>query len=344
MPSTSSEDKSLAWETALLKRTRHGSYKNCLDLIDAYAEFAPCWERILLTLYAGIGPPLARCLGGNTRNLWQHADAIVGDLLATSELSPKKVADSLRQYVRLKQRENNHLTFEQARETIYDQPFYPLVTHFTFAFQPSAVARLRFLRRVVNLVGPSKITVGDLGCGSGTMLCEALSMRPDWTGYGLDISEAAINYARRLSVHKGVADRAHFQTGCLTNLPFADKSFDVLIASEVVEHLPETGRVFKELSRVLAPDGLLLVTVPLESRTPAHVHALNSTEDLSTMIEQAGLSVSSIETKWHLSYGDDRKHIFAVARAGSQTVRTLDAIYSLTPQISSAASSGMFSS
>ncbi|MBA3567791.1 MAG: hypothetical protein H0W34_05100 [Pyrinomonadaceae bacterium] len=32
-------------------------------------------------------------------------------------------------------------------------------------------------------------------------------MRPSWTGYGLDISDAAINYARRLAAHKGVAAR-----------------------------------------------------------------------------------------------------------------------------------------
>jgi 2-polyprenyl-3-methyl-5-hydroxy-6-metoxy-1,4-benzoquinol methylase len=335
----------LAWETALLRKTRHGVHKNCLDLIDAYSEFAPWWERVLLAIYAGIGPPLARCFGSNTRNLWQHADAIVGDLLAASGMSPKTVARSLRQYVRLKLEEDHNLSFEKARENIYDQPFYPLVTHFTLAFQPSAVARMRFVRRIVESVVSSNAIVADLGCGSGAMLCEVLRVRPGWTGYGLDISEAAINYARRLAAHKGVGTRAQFQTGCLMHLPLASGSFDVVIASEVVEHLPHPERVFEEISRVLVPGGLLLVTVPAESHTPAHMHALNSAEELCGLIEQAGLTVSSVETKWHVSYGDDRKHIFAVAKASQESAPDIEPVYSFSlPQISSAARSGILSS
>jgi ubiquinone/menaquinone biosynthesis C-methylase UbiE len=335
----------LAWETALLKKTRHRSYKNCLDLIDAYSNFAPWWERVLLAIYAGIGPSLARCFGGKTKNLWQQADALVGDLLVASGMSPNEVAKSLRQYVQLKREEDHHLSFEKARESIYDQAFYPLVTHFTLAFQPSAVARMRFVRRIVESVSSSMANVADLGCGSGAMLCEVLRVRPTWTGYGLDISETAVSYARRLAAHKKVDARAQFQTGCLMNLPFGSRSLDIVIASEVVEHLPNPERVFEELSRVLAPGGLLLVTVPAESHTPAHMHTLNGEADLCRLIEHAGLSVASVETKWHVSYGDDRKHIFAVATAGWENVRDLDPVYSFSlPQISSAASSGILSS
>ena len=99
---------------------------------------------------------------------------------------------------------------------------------------------------------------------------------------------------------------------------------------------------------MLAPGGLLLVTVPAESHTPAHMHVLNRAEDLCRLIEHAGLSVSSIQTKWHVSYGDDRKHIFAVAKATPEVELRAEApVYSLSvsvPHISSAASSGIVSS
>ncbi len=50
--------------------------------------------------------------------------------------------------MKLRREAAHQLPFEQACEHIYDQSFYPLVTHFTFAFQSSAVARLRFVRRI----------------------------------------------------------------------------------------------------------------------------------------------------------------------------------------------------
>jgi len=335
----------VVWEVKLFKRTKLSAFKNCLDLIDAYSQCAPWWERVLLATFAGLGPPLGRWFGGNTKTLWQQSDAIVGDVLAASELPPDEIAKALRHYVRLKRNEDHKLSFEKARETIYDQSFYPLVTHFTLAFQPSAFARMRFVRRVVQSVVASHAVIADLGCGSGAMLCEVLSDQPDWVGYGLDISEAAVEYSRRLARHKGVEARANFQTGCLMDLPFASNSLDVVIASEVVEHLPQPERVFRELSRVLGPGGLLLITMPVQSHTPAHMHSLNSAQDLRGLIESAGLTISSIEIKWHVSYGDDRRHVFAVAQNGcgkKPTLQPLDTL--LLPQISSAASSGMVSS
>lgn len=335
----------MAWEVSLFRKTRLSAYQNCLDLVDAYAHFAPLWERILLAAFIGLGPPLARPLGGNTKTLWQEADATLGDMFAASGMSSHEIVQALRYYIRLKREEDSHLSFDKAREVIYDQPFYPLVTHFTLAFQPSAFARMRFVRRAVQSITSTQAVVADLGCGSGAMLCEVLKDRPNWVGHGLDISEVAIDYARRLAKHKGVDMRADFQTGCLMDLPFADKSLDLIIASEVVEHLPEPDRVFRELSRVLAPGGLLLVTMPVESHTPAHMHTLNSSEDLCQLMEEAGLTVSSLETKWHFTYGDDRRHVFAMARLGWERKAAMEPVYSVPlPQMSSAASSGMVSS
>lgn len=309
----------VAWEMAIFKRTRLSDYPNCLKLFDAYTKTAPLWERTLLSAYVGIGPPVARVFGGNTRTVWQQAEAIIGDLFTVSHMTPAQVVKTLRQYMNLKRGTDHRLTFAEARQQIYDQNFYPLVTHFTFAFQSSAVARLRFVKRVAAIMAFNEAVVADLGCGSGAMLCELLRSKTGWSGYGLDISEASIGYARRLATHKGVAERAVFQQGNITHLPFADDSIDLVIASEVVEHLPNPELAFSEIARVLAPGGYLALTVPIESQSPAHLNSLVNSEGFHSLCREAGLSVESLTSRWHLTFGDDTRHLFAIARSGVQS-------------------------
>jgi SAM-dependent methyltransferase len=335
----------VAWETAVFRRTRLSNYQNCLRLFDAYTDFAPLWERALLSAYVGFGPPLARVFGGNTKTVWGQAEALIEDLFAVSQMTPQQVVSSLRGYVKLKQEADHHLTFSEAREHIYDQDFYPLVTHFTFAFQSSAIARMRFVKRVAAAMAFSKAAVADLGCGSGAMLCEILRAKPGWTGYGLDISGAAIGYARRLAAHKGIAGRAAFQQGSITQLPFASSSIDLVVASEVIEHLPQPGAAFREIARVLAPGGFVAVTMPIGSHTPAHMNSPNSAEEFHKLSQEAGLSVQSLSSKWHLTFGDDPRHLFAVAQLSALSEAGTQSVYSLPlPQISSAASNGIVSS
>lgn len=305
----------MAWEVNLFRKTRLKAHRHCLELAEAYADFAPLWERCCLAAYVGIGPQVARWFGADTKTLWRRADSVIADLFAVSSLSAREIARLLRQYVSVRLEREDHLPFDEAQAGIYDQTFYPLVTHFTFALQPSAVARLKFIRKIVASSVLEQAEVADLGCGSGMILCDVLALKPGWRGHGLDISSAAVNYARRLAAHKGIGERADFRVGDIARLPFATRSLDLVIASEVVEHLPEPEQVIAEIAQVLRPGGQLILTMPMESDTPAHLHALSRPEDFSLLCAKASLSVSHIEPRWHFGYGDDRKHLFAVAVA-----------------------------
>jgi SAM-dependent methyltransferase len=71
----------------------------------------------------------------------------------------------------------------------------------------------------------------------------------------LDISVPAIE---RLGAGGGIA-----RAGRITELPYADGSFDLVAAFDVIEHVENDRQVFAELNRVLKADGVLLFSVPL---------------------------------------------------------------------------------
>lgn len=308
----------MAFEVRLLSKTRFREYTHCLELIMANSLLAPLWERICLALYVSIGPPLAKVFGVDAYSMWKRADQIIADVLAVTQVEPKEIARLLRRYISLRREQDDHLPFDEACRGIYDQSFYPVVTHFTYALQPSATARLNFVKGVVKSINARQASFADLGCGSGVILSEILMMKPLWTGHGLDISREAVAYARKLTAHKQVADRTSFRAGNVTHLPYADESLNLVIASEIIEHMPEPELVVREIRRVLKPGGQLILTMPLESHTPGHIHTLSSREDLRDLCEQAGLRVRRLEPRWHFGFGDDRRHVFALAEAGGQ--------------------------
>ena len=311
----------MGFEASLFRKTRLGEHSNCLALMEAYAGAAPLWERFCIASYVGIGPLVARLFGFDATTMWSKADSVIADVFAVSRLSPLEIVRELRRYVRLSLEHKEHLSFEEAREEIYEQSFYPLVTHFTFALQPSAVARLKFIREAVASIEEEQGSFADLGCGSGLILCDVLKHKPGWNGQGLDISPSAIDYAERLSLYKQVSERAEFRVGDMAQLPYADETLDLVISSEVIEHAPDPQRVMREIARVLRPNGKLILTIPMESHSVAHLHSPGQPDDLRALCEQAGLNVQRLETHWHFGFGDDRRHIFAVAQKQRSEVR-----------------------
>jgi len=114
-------------------------------------------------------------------------------------------------------------------------------------------ARLRLL---VSRIRPSQVAL-NIGCGSGILEHLALSRKIDI--YSLDPSERSIGQLRE-ALHLG--DKA--RTGYIQKLPFPDSFFDVVVVSEVLEHLTPavTKAGLEEIRRVLKPGGRVLGTVP----------------------------------------------------------------------------------
>lgn len=106
----------------------------------------------------------------------------------------------------------------------------------------------------------------DLGCGFGRHAFEGF--RRGARVVACDLSAAELKEVRATfeAMHqygeappKGLAATVN---GDATRLPFADGTFDRIIASEVLEHIPDDRAALAELVRVLRPGGTLAVTVP----------------------------------------------------------------------------------
>lgn len=103
----------------------------------------------------------------------------------------------------------------------------------------------------------------DAGCGNGRHLCEAFRT-PGVSVVGIDLNRKDLLGAQgMLCLMEQGEDRSWLVAQAdVTGLPFPDHSFDVVICSEVLEHVPANRSAIQELLRVLKPGGDLAVTVP----------------------------------------------------------------------------------
>src|SRR5215471_11426312 len=106
----------------------------------------------------------------------------------------------------------------------------------------------------------------DLGCGAGRHAFEAA--RRGARVVALDTAHAELEQV--LAVAAAMSEASEVPAGAAlapaagdaTAMPFADDSFDVVIAAEVLEHIPADQNAISEITRVLRPGGVAAVTVP----------------------------------------------------------------------------------
>lgn len=92
----------------------------------------------------------------------------------------------------------------------------------------------------------------DVGCGMGGLMLYL--QKNGFKVQGIDCYQGAVKFCqqRGLAVKKSGAE----------SLPYPKNRFDLIIASELIEHLKEPVKAIAEFSRVLKPKGLLILTVP----------------------------------------------------------------------------------
>lgn len=122
--------------------------------------------------------------------------------------------------------------------------------------------RNHWLKRTLESI-PSGLTILDAGAGElkNASLCKHLKYT-----------------SQDLAEYTGEGDGEAFQTGVwntskidiksdICNIPVPDGSFDVVLCSEVLEHVPDPIRAINELDRILKVGGILIITAPFRSLT-----------------------------------------------------------------------------
>src|SRR5262249_53388883 len=103
----------------------------------------------------------------------------------------------------------------------------------------------------------------DVGCNTGR-LCVAMADRFEEL-VGIDLADEVVEAGRRLVHRKFPALEQKIRLLAASAdepLPFADRYFDVVVASAVIEHVVSPFNVLDEIARVTRPDGCLIITVP----------------------------------------------------------------------------------
>jgi SAM-dependent methyltransferase len=103
------------------------------------------------------------------------------------------------------------------------------------------------------------------------------------------------DFGWRTSGPARIDPRQVFFGASLTHVPLPDRSMDLILCTEVLEHIPEHELALDEIARVLAPGGWVLITVPTPPAPPDpnHVREGYRAKELSNMLEERGFEVVS---------------------------------------------------
>jgi ubiquinone/menaquinone biosynthesis C-methylase UbiE len=131
----------------------------------------------------------------------------------------------------------------------------------------------------------------DVGCGTGTLLVQAVEQQPTVTVTGLDPDPRVLVRARRKAGRAGASVR--FDQGFAGDLPYQDGAFDRVFSSLMLHHVQDPAAAVREAVRVLAPGGSLHLVDFVSHGKPnrrqshgGHRHA----DDPGAMMTEAGLS------------------------------------------------------
>ena len=157
--------------------------------------------------------------------------------------------------------------------------------------------RWLFFREIERLNIGNDAHVLDVGTSTGTNL-RVLNKSGFNNIVGVDCSDIAIAYCKEKQL--GIVKK-----GDVCDLPFEDEYFQLVLATDIIEHIDDDGLALDEIYRVLAPGGYAIVTVPtfmvlwgLQDRVAQHKRRYL----LATLTKLAQNSKFHIETAYYFNF------------------------------------------
>jgi SAM-dependent methyltransferase len=191
------------------------------------------------------------------------------------------------------------------QRNLYQGTFYRR-HRWRWMFRDDCRYRWHRLREVLFTLGISSLrkVVYEIGFGSGDLLFQFPS---SCTLMGAELSADAVTAIQsdpRLALYRDHWFRALDSDG---RIPIPEIKADIVLTSHVLEHVPDDRVFLEQALPALAPDGIVIIFVPLESPgfDPKHVRTY-SVRSLCQLVRGLGLEVLHVETNYHICAGPFR--------------------------------------
>jgi ubiquinone/menaquinone biosynthesis C-methylase UbiE len=139
--------------------------------------------------------------------------------------------------------------------------------------------------------GPDE-TVLDVACGPGLVVCAFAPQVREATG--IDVTPAMLERARKLAAEKGLSN-VSWRQGDVYSLPYADGNFTIVTTRFSFHHFLDPAAVLREMARVCAPQGRIVVVDDYVSGDPAKAAAFNHLEKLRDPSHVRCLTLSELK-------------------------------------------------
>lgn len=122
----------------------------------------------------------------------------------------------------------------------------------------------KYLKEALKWLSEDKNKIMDFGCGNGLLLIETLKENPKARGFGIDISEEAVNLAEKNSKENKVEERSNFRCGGVEVLKtIKDNRYEAVILSNVLDSITpmDCYILLDHLKKIIKAEGKILIKV-----------------------------------------------------------------------------------
>jgi SAM-dependent methyltransferase len=178
---------------------------------------------------------------------------------------------------------------DAAHNSLIRDQFTRQATPFSTA---APIADAGALTMIVEAAGAgSADLVLDVACGGGIVVCALAPHVKHATG--IDMTPAMLERARHLAAEKGIAN-VTWREGDVTHLPYPDGAFTIVVTRFAVHHFPDPEAVFREMVRVCAPGGRIVVVDTYASPDPRKAAEFNRLEKLRDPSHARSLALAEL--------------------------------------------------
>lgn len=238
---------------------------------------------------------------------WTHTEEIVSDILYSGDVTVKELFA-----LEIPNQLTADRDFEAVKTKLYETKYYPISEHLNYIAFPPALERKAFIGKHLERF-EAKSYFCDLGFGPGVLTAFILQQNASWHVDGVDISHHCLYHAQRLLRKKEALERSKLLIGDMRNLPYPDDTFDVVIAIEVLEHIPDPETGLAEAMRVLKPGGYAITALPVQLPLMMHLYDFDTPDEVLALYKKVGLEVIDFETKEFQRQGSSFIDTFALS-------------------------------